>query len=348
MKHISLHIVFLLFFVIANAQKNFVINGSFKTKFNGNVMAGYNDRYDTIYVSNGLFNYKGYAIRPTEITLNVLWESKNQSNSFFIINGEKLKIRLDTITKYKPFVRLDVKMEFLEQGLTNLYFDSVFLSMKNRIERVTIEKSKKDLIKEFLERNKKNKLLSVIVLNEYKSLFTVSELKKLYAGYSKEIKGTSYGKNINRTLTSIETFDVIVGEKIKDFSQKNTRGKPITINSFRGKYLLIDFWASWCPPCRAENPNLIVAYNQFKTKGFEILGVSLDHIKHDWLNAIKDDKLSWMQVSDLKGDDNLISRSYKIKGIPSNILIDRDGIIIAKNLRGEEIENKLEEIFNLK
>lgn len=311
-------------------------------------MAAYNDRYDTIYVKNGSFKFVGYTKEPTEVGLSVDWESKNQVNNFFITNGDQITVRLDTITKNKPFVRLDVKMEYLKQSRTNLYFDSVFLSMKNRIERITIQKSKKDLIKEFLERNKKNKLLSVIVLNEYKSLFTISELKKLYAGYGKHIKETSYGENINRIITSNETFDVIVGEKIRNFTQKNTRGKPITINSFSGKYLLIDFWASWCPPCRAENPNLIVAYNQFKTKGFEILGVSLDHDKNDWLNAIKKDKLSWMQVSDLKGDDNIISRSYKIKGIPSNILIDGDGFIIGKNLRGLALTDKLAVIFDLK
>ncbi|MEO7313389.1 MAG: TlpA disulfide reductase family protein, partial [Chitinophagaceae bacterium] len=135
------------------------------------------------------------------------------------------------------------------------------------------------------------------------------------------------------------------GAMALNFTQNDTNGKPISLSSFKGKYLLIDFWASWCAPCRAENPNVVKAYNAYKTKGFEILGISLDDNKADWLAAIKKDNLTWIQVSDLKGWQNRVAEQYGVQSIPTNFLLDKDGNIIATNLRGESLENKLQEIM---
>jgi len=130
-----------------------------------------------------------------------------------------------------------------------------------------------------------------------------------------------------------------------EFMQTDTSGKPVSLSSFRGKYLLIDFWAGWCAPCRAENPLLIKMYDRYKNKGFEILGVSLDGERKRWTNAIIADKLQWTQVSDLQIFENSIAKQYGITSIPQNILIDTHGIIVAKNLRGRSLEKKLEAIF---
>lgn len=133
------------------------------------------------------------------------------------------------------------------------------------------------------------------------------------------------------------------GSIAPDFTQNDVNGKPVSLSSFRGKYVLIDFWASWCRPCRMENPNVVEAYNKFKDKNFTILGVSLDRQdgKTAWLNAIKDDGLTWTQVSDLKFWDNAAARLYNVNSIPFNILIDPSGKIIAKNLRGEDLHKAL-------
>ncbi len=138
---------------------------------------------------------------------------------------------------------------------------------------------------------------------------------------------------------------VAIGKKATDFTMNDTEGNPVTLSSLYGKYLLIDFWAAWCSPCRAENPNLVATYNKYKAKGFQILGVSFDKTKNDWLKAIKDDHLTWLQVSDLKGWGNEAGKLYGIGSIPSNVLLDPDGIIIAKGLRGDDLNNKLKEIF---
>lgn len=138
-----------------------------------------------------------------------------------------------------------------------------------------------------------------------------------------------------------------IGKFAMDFTQNDTLGNPVSLSSFKGKYLLVDFWASWCGPCRAENPNVVKAFNQYKDKGFTILGVSLDqpNAKDKWIKAIHDDQLTWTHVSDLQYWKNAVAVQYGIQAIPQNLLIDKEGKIIGKNLRGEDLAQKLEELF---
>ncbi len=136
-----------------------------------------------------------------------------------------------------------------------------------------------------------------------------------------------------------------IGDMAPDFTMADTEGKPFTLSSMRGKYVLVDFWASWCGPCRGENPNVVAAYNKYKNKNFTILGVSLDQENEAWLQAIKADNLTWKQVSDLKFWDNATVGLYGYQGIPYNVLIDPSGKIIAKELRGAALEAKLKEVL---
>ena len=136
-----------------------------------------------------------------------------------------------------------------------------------------------------------------------------------------------------------------IGSMATDFTQNDQNGKPIKLSSFRGKYVLIDFWASWCRPCRQENPNVVKAYNTYKAKNFTVLGVSLDQDKASWIQAIAADKLTWTHVSDLKYWSNEVAQLYHIQSIPANMLIDPTGKIIGKDLRGEELLQKLASIL---
>ena len=137
----------------------------------------------------------------------------------------------------------------------------------------------------------------------------------------------------------------LLNQTAPDLIMDDLNGKPLSISSFKGKYLLVDFWASWCGPCRQENPNVVKAYNLYKGKNFEILGVSLDKSKSAWMQAIEKDKLNWPQMSDLKEWQSIAVGAYKIEGIPFNVLLNPEGKIIASSLRGEALEEKLAEVL---
>ena len=173
----------------------------------------------------------------------------------------------------------------------------------------------------------------------------IATVEPLFLSINKKFRDTSEGKSFAKRIDAAR--NISIGKEAPDFTQNDPDGNPVKLSDFRGKYLLIDFWASWCGPCRQENPNLVKAYAKYKDKGFEILGVSLDDKKgkQAWLNAIKKDNLTWPQVSDLKSWSNDVALLYGVRAVPQNYLISPEGIIIASNLKGEKLEEFLDSLF---
>jgi thiol-disulfide isomerase/thioredoxin len=186
--------------------------------------------------------------------------------------------------------------------------------------------------------------ISLYILNDGYKNFGFKNSKKLFNNFSNSLKNHSLGRQVKYKIFEGEQM-TLLNSKAIIFSQTDTSGIEIPLSFFKGKYLLIDFWASWCGPCRAENPNIKNAYKKYKSKGFEILGVSLDNDKTAWINAIIKDSLTWTNVSDLKGWKNNVAQKYVVSAVPASYLLDKEGKIIAKDLRGESLTKKLTELF---
>ncbi len=185
--------------------------------------------------------------------------------------------------------------------------------------------------------------ISVRELQMYVNNKTLAECTPMYAALDEKVKASAQGQELTKRMELLSK--IITGKPALPFAQANVEGKTITLDSYKGKYVLLEFWASWCGPCRAENPNLRKQMLLFGPKGFNVLGVSLDKAKAPWVQAIEKDGLTWPQVSDLKGWNNEIAVLYGVKAVPANFLIDPAGKIIAQDLRGEVLNQKLKEIF---
>ena len=181
----------------------------------------------------------------------------------------------------------------------------------------------------------------MVVLNQLSE--DVGRQLKRYNTLTPEVQKGYYGQYLKSKLD--EASIGAIGTDAMDFTQTDTSGRAVSLSSFKGKYVLLDFWASWCGPCRMENPNVVSTYKRFKDKNFTVLGVSLDKSKEPWLKAIKDDGLAWTQVSDLKYWYNEAALKYHIQSIPQNFLIDPNGKIVGKNLRGPDLQAKLCELL---
>lgn len=336
----------ILCFICVKAQNKFVVEGKIN-KYEGKVYLNFGNERDSLYSKTGRFRFIGEIGLPVNASVQVSSKEDKMSVTNFWIDEGKTILELDTASfNNERFSGLDVRGKILEAGKTHKFVDSMIKKFDKIYSQSASQEEKNTatrIIIDSLLLIYPNNILSIYFLNSHLDLFTEKELLTIYNGWDLSFRKSQYGLAIkNRYLKKV---DVQIGNKIPDFAQQNQFGRLVSISDFKGKYLLIDFWASWCIPCRKENPNLVNVYKKYKSKGFDVLAVSLDFNKQSWLKAIKTDNLEWNHVSDLGGWENEVSRMLNVRSIPSNILVDHKGIVISKNLQGEALQRKLAELF---
>jgi len=207
----------------------------------------------------------------------------------------------------------------------------------------TLEAEKLEVVKSFVKNNANSVAASYIAYRNLLNQLEVSEMEALYNAFGEDVKASSSALAIKSKLDILK--NVAVGQPAPDFTLNTPEGTPLSLSSLKGKVVVIDFWASWCGPCRRENPHMVEIYNELNPKGVEFLGVSLDKDKAKWLKAIEDDGLIWKHVSDLKYWDSAAAKLYGVNGIPATVLIDQNGTIVAKKVFGDELKAEIEKLL---
>ena len=290
-------------------------------------------------VQGGKFTFKGKMDRPD---FKIILFNKQPPYITLFLDNSVVNITGDKATIDKAKITGSASHTAFDQFNTSLEpYQSVFAE-SGEYDSAMNEKAM-ILLREFVSTHTGSYITPLAVIRFNQIADDVLKTEELYNMLQPNIKASAMGQYIAQQVAEGKVNGA--GTVLADFSQPDTSGVPVSLSSLRGNYVLVDFWASWCGPCRQENPNLVAAFNKYKSKNFTVLGVSLDKAKPAWLDAIQMDGLTWTHISDLQGWGNAAAQQFKIFSIPQNFLIDPQGKVVGKNLRGAALERKLAKVL---
>lgn len=365
MKKLALIVLVAILAAACQQKSQFTLNGEVSPASDGKiVMFGFENGNpvptDTAVITDGKFTFTGDVEIP-ELKLLRLEGQKDFISQVFVepgkINTTIFPDSLDanyTIGSkshdlFQSYMDEIIHFSSSERQMQNRFRDAQQTGDQEEMEMIMLEyetmlDNTQLFARNIISQNPESPVAAYIYLMNFFQEAEIEELDSIVTLFA-PIKESEFVKTIEDRAEKLRVS--VVGAQAPDFTLNNADGEQISLSSLQGKYVLIDFWASWCQPCMVELPNLIDLYDQYNDKGFEIFGVSLDRDRNAWVNTVDEKNMVWPNVWDMEGEEPAEAATlYGVTGIPHTVLLDKEGVIIAKNLRGEELKNKLEEILN--
>ncbi|NML22579.1 AhpC/TSA family protein [Pseudoflavitalea sp. G-6-1-2] len=353
------------------AAQQFRLEGSLGKKAEGatvtiNYLKGNGYQTDSAKVKNGKFLITGDMKEPVKAFVRLIpavkpGETNTQNNDYTEIFLEPRKTTMKSSdgllstatvkggTGQKELAELqrrlkpvNARMQALVDSMTKRISEDETTASKFRVVSQPLY-DEMDSIRAAFVAEYPDSYLSLSIVKDKSAIIDPVKFEPLFNSLSERLRNTDGAKAIAARLVVVKKL--AIGQKAPDFTLNDTTGTPVSLSSLKGQYVLIDFWASWCGPCRQENPNLVKAYAKYKPHNFQILGITLDKQPAPWITAINEDGLKWLHVRNIKDTPNDVAKQYDIRAVPQSFLIDPNGVIIARNLRGKELEDKLEEVL---
>ena len=351
-----------LFFTSCNQGEHFKLTGNISGQTEGKIyLSKVQDnelvKIDSTQLQEGAFEFTGTVESPQRYFIQL--DGKKEAIQFFVENSNiDIKADVEKLTEavivgsteqdvYAAFQESQKSFNEKNQALYKEFMAARQAQDQAKMDSIRdiamkMEEEKAATNKDFIANNSTS-VVAGFVSYRMMSGMELDKMEELYNSLAENVKASTYGVKMKDKIDLLKS--VAIGKVAPDFTLNTPEGQPLSLSSFKGKVVVIDFWASWCGPCRRENPHMVKLYNEVHDKGVEFLGVSLDKDKDKWLKAIDDDGLVWKHMSDLKGWNSAAAKMYGINGIPATVVIDKEGKIAAKKVFGEELKAAIEKVL---